>query len=494
MAITDPQFAAWLLQSGVAHCVLFEVDVYSGGSVVTRYLSTHGFVSAPADSPAGIAYDEILLDVPHYKCAMSEQLQGFSSPAVGEIIIDNSNGVRDSWLLDAWDGRAFRLYLGDPNWPKSDYRLMVAGVVDDIFSPSSRTLGLRTKDRQYLLTKNVCTNLVAGSTVNKDQRLPICYGEVFNIEPVLIDATTFTYAVHDGQINSVVAVYENGAAKTFTPNLAAGTFALSSAAQGQITADVQGSKTGGTYINKTADIVQRMLTERTLIPIGQIDSTSIANFNTVVAGSVGVYVKDSSTTVLQALDMLIIGAGGFYSFDQSGLFYLDQFKAPAGSPVVALLAEDIAQNNSQDTIAILKRWLPSKTVRLAYKKQWLAQNSGLAASVADARRAELLQGYSIAKATNSVPQYLLADEPPVEATLFVNLTDASTEAARRAALFSTVRLLAKITCFLGPARVKLGDVVSLDVGRYGLTGGAVARVVGINESLTDTRVELTLFL
>lgn len=490
MAISDSAFAAWLIQSGVNRCVLFEVDVWSGGGVVTRYMSTHGFVSAPTDSPASTAYDEILLDVPNYSSTLNEQLSGFSSPAVGEIVIDNSNGVRDSWLDDAWDGRTYRLYLGDPSWIKSDYRLMVSGVVDDISAKSIRTLSLRTKDKQHLLSRSVCTSYVTGSTANKDQRMPVCYGECYNIQPVLINSATFTYAVHDGAVNSIVAVYEDGAAKGFTANNGAGTFTLSSAAAGRITCDVQGSKTSGTYVSTTADIVKRILTERTSITAGNIDSTSISNFNTAVPGAVGFYAQDSTTTVMQALDFLIVGAGAFYSFDRAGNFYLSQFKAPSGSPVISIGTDDAPVNQ----LEIISRWLPSKTVRLSYKKMWTLQADGLASSVADARRAELAQGYSIVKVTNSVSQFLLADEPPVESTAFVSQTDASTEATRRAGIYNQIRKIIKLTCFLRPAQIKLGDVVSLDLGRYGLTGAALALCVGIDESYTDRRITLTLFI
>lgn len=490
MAISEAQFNAWLLRGGVDYCVLVEVDVWTGGGVVTRYMSTHGFVSYPSDSPANTAYPEILMQVPHYVSVLGEQLRGLSSPAAGELIIDNSNGSRDSWLLDAWDGRPFRLYLGDPSWPKADFRLLVAGVIADIYSPSIRTLGLRTRDKQHLLSKTVCTTLAGGTTANKDARIPVCYGECYNIEPLLIDAATRTYAVHDGQVEAIAAVYEDGATKAFTANLANGTFTLTAAAAGRITADVKGSKSGGIYFNKTADIASRILQERAGLTGADIDSTSVTAMNAAVAGAVGIFIKDGNTTVMQALDMLVIGAGGFYSFDRAGLFYLDQFKAPSGAPVLTLLGEGVAQ----DGLTIVNRWLPSKTVRVAYKKQWTIQADGLAASVADARRAELAQPYLIAKATNSIPQHLLAEEPAVESTVFVNASDASAEATRRAALFSVIRVLAKATCFLGPARLKLGDVIATDIGRFGFTGGALARVVGINESATDKRVELTLFL
>lgn len=489
MAITDDQFNAWLIRDNVARCVLVEVEAYSGGSVVTRYMSTHGFVSTGTDTPLNTPFDDILLAVPRYVSLIGEQLRGFSSPSTGEIVVDNSSGVRDAWLLDAWDGRPFRLYLGDPGWPKSDFRLMVAGTVADIQARDYRTLTLRTRDRQHLLTLPVCTTLVGGTDATKEARRPVCYGECFNVEPVLIDSTARRYAVHDGQIDAVVAVYEDGAAKAFTADLPTGTFTLTTAAAGRITADVRGSKTAGTYVNKTGDILQRILTERTAITVSDIDTTSVTQLNTDVPGVVGLYVTGDETT-MQALDMLVTGCGAFYSFDRSGKFYVQQFKAPTGSPVLTILGDDVEDVG----VAVVNRWLPSKSVRLGYKRQWTQQSDGLAASVSDARRAELAQPYLITKATNSVPQHLLSEDPPVEASLFISSVDASSEATRRATLYGTIRRLIQVTCFLGPSRVKLGDVVALDLTRYGLTGGVLARVMGIDEAPTEKRVTLTVFL
>lgn len=490
MSISDAQFNAWLVRDNVDRCVLIEVDVYTGGSATTRYMSTHGFVSTPSDTPANTAYDDILLRVPRYTSTISEQLKGYSSPAVGEIVVDNSGGARDAWLLDAWDGRAFRLFLGDPSWPKSDYRQLVSGTIADILAPDTLTLSLRTRDRQYLLTRPVLTTLIGGTDTTKDNNRPVTYGECYNVEPVLIDSATKKYAVHDGQIEAITQVYENGVAVAHTPDLTTGTFVLTTAAAGRITADVKGSKTGGVYVNKTADIIQRILTERTALVSGDIDAASITALNTAVPGKVGIYVRDNSTTTMQALDTLVTGCGAFYSFDRAGKFYVAQFTAPSGTPVVSVLDDDAIEAG----VAILSRWIPSKSVRLGYKRQWTTQADGLAAGVNDARRAELALPYKVSKAVNTVPQHLLAEEPEVEASVFIDTADADAESARRATLYSVIRRLVQITCFLGPSRVKLGDVVALDLGRFGLTGGVLARVMGIDEAPTEKRIVLTVFI
>lgn len=486
--ITDDEFARWLIRDNAERCVLVEAEAYHGAGVVTRYMSTHGFVSYPTDTPANTPYDEILLDVPRYSNVMAEQLRGFSRPAEGQIVVDNSSGVYDSWLLDAWDGRPFRLYLGDPSWAKSDYRLMVDGVIADIVATDAKTLTLRTRDKQHLLQVPINTTLMGGTEATADQKVPVCYGECFNIEPMLYDSATRAYRVHDGPIQAVVAVYEDGAAKAFTPDLANGGFTLTAAAAGKITADVKGSKTSGVYVDKTADIIKRILIERTTLTTGDIDAASFTALNTDVPGAVGIYATGDD--VIKAIDQLALGCGAFYSFNRAGKLYVAQLKEPAAPAVVDLFLDDVAQAG----VAVVSRWLPSKSVRVGYRRQWLAQSAGLSASVADARRAELAQGYKVAIATNSVPQHLLADDPEVEMSLFVNSTDADAEAARRADLYSQVRILLRAQFFLGPAQIELGDVIAPDFGgRFGMDGTKYARVVGINEALTSSRIELTLF-
>ena len=102
--------------------------------------------------------------------------------------------------------------------------------------------------------------------------------------------------------------------------------------------------------------------------------------------------------------------------------------------------------------------------------------------------------YLIAKATNSLTGFLLAVDGDVEGTTLVGSSDAATEASRRATLWGSLRRVFRITTFLAAQQVKIGDVVGLDLSRYGLTGPALARVVGTREALTGGSLELEVFL
>lgn len=491
MAISDAQFSAWLKASSKERTVLVEAKAWSGGAEVTRYFSNRGFTSTPTDTPANTAYPDILMSVPSIRSVMAEVFTGKSVVGFGDVVIDNSSGSRDSWLLDAWDGRDVRLYLGDASWPKSDYRLVFFGTIEDISASGNRQLILRVRDRQHLLEVPMQTARIGGSGPAKDERVPCAYGEVKNIPPKLIDPATRKYQWHDGQVQSVDAVYDNGVAiATYTADLTAGTITLTAAATGTITLDGKGSKTGGIYVNKIADIAQRIITERTQILSADIDAASVTQLNTDAPGVAGVYIQDDSATVLSTLDFVLGAAGAYYIIDRLGKVTLGLFKAPAGSPVVSLTDDDFAVGG----LSLLKRVVPVKSVRVGYARFYSTSDYGAAAGLTEAQRQRFAMEYLVSFASTGVTSFLLALDGDIVGTPYALAADANTESARRATLWGTLRRVFRIQGFLAAQQVKLGDTISLDFSRYGLSGGVLVRVVGMVESVTSDAIELEVFL
>lgn len=484
--ITDAEFRAWLLADDKRRCVLAEVEAHSGGAVVTRYLSNLGYTSGPADTPANTPYDEILLSVPSITSRMSDALQGYSQLAFGDLNISNVGGELDGWLLDAWDGRPVRLYLGDPAWPRADFRLVFFGAIEDIQASGNSKLTLKLRDRQSLLAVPMLTTLVGGTGPARDRRRPACYGRCRHVEPVLVDAATRTYAVHDGPIQAVDQVYEAGVPVAFTVNPAAGEFSLSAPIAGQLTADVRGSKTGGVYVDTTADIAQRIVLERT--GLADIDAATVAQLNSDQPGEVGLYVSGDAITVIGALDTLMTGAGAFYTVNRAGQLAMGQFNAPAGTPVLTLQDEDLAYGQT----ALLRRILPLRSVRVGYARNFTPVYAP-AASLTEAQRQRLTDEFQVAKATNTVSGHLMAVDGDLARSCFADEADAAAEATRRATLWGQLRRIFKLPGFLAAQQLQLGDVIALELGRYGL-GGVLATVVGLRESLTGGRVELEVFL
>jgi hypothetical protein len=140
MSISDAQYSAWLRDPTAIRCLLFEVGVYSGGSEITRYLSTTGYTTGAADTPASTTY--LGIGTGGLTITESVSLTGQASLSIGDIKVANQAGERDSWLADVWTNRPIAAFLGDVRWPRADFRPVFSGVVADIGSEDRGTLNL----------------------------------------------------------------------------------------------------------------------------------------------------------------------------------------------------------------------------------------------------------------------------------------------------------------------------------------------------------------
>lgn len=489
MTVSNAQYTAWLAADNKERVALVEVQAYSGGAVVTRYLSNRGFASAPTDIPANTAYEDILADVPRIRSSMAEVFRGRSLVSFGEVVVDNSSGARDSWVSDAWDGRPVYIYLGDPSWPKSDFRLVFFGTVEDIQAGGNGSLTLRIRDRQKLFDIPFQTNRVGGTGSSKDQLLPACYGSVLSVEPILIDSATRKYAVHNGSVSAVSAVYVAGVAQApanFTVTAAAGTFVMNVAVTGRVTCDVQGDN-AATYITKVADIAQRIITTRTTV--ATVAAASVTQLAADFPGVAGIYVSDDGATVLNVLDSLLAESGCYFYINRAGDAVVGLFKAPSGASVITLIDDDIRLSS----LELIRRINPLKSVRVGYARFQSTSDAG-ASALTEAQRQRLRQEYLVAYAATGAVGFLLALDGEIDGTPLLSSADAATEATRRATLWGALRKVFRFESFLAAQQVNLGDVVALNFSRYGLTGGVLATVVGLDESVTDGRITMEVFV
>lgn len=485
--ITDTEFNAWLIRDNVRRVVLVEAQAHDGSGVVTRYFSNTPYASFPTDTPANQPYDDLLKDVPRFSNVMAEAFEGNSRPAIGEMVVDNSNGERDDWLLDSWAGYPVKLYLGDPSWIRDDYRLILDGITADIQAKNKDSITFKIRDKQDLLNKQVQPTLyTTGSAIGKPK--PLCYGEVFQITPVLVDSATHKYQIHDGVIQQIVAVYIDGVSTAFTNDLSNGGFTMASAITGQITVDAKGAKPSGTYIVKVADIVLDIATRAGLVS-GDIDSASLTAMNTTCPQTIGLYIPDRQN-IMSVFDVLLKSVGGFYGFGRDGKLKLGRLNAPVGTATLSLTADDI-EANGLDVKTISP---PIKTVRLGYKRYYSPMTAGVASGVTEAVRADLMQEYRAVTASNSVPEWPLAAEPDLIPTALALSAEAQTECTRRATLYSVPRRILKIRSFTASQQIELGQEIKITWPRYGLDSGEYAIVVGINESPTSFKVDLEVWL
>lgn len=186
MSISDADFLAWLARDGQPRAYLVEAGYgYLDGSTLveaTRYMSLRGYISHALDTPAQTAYPDILTGIPTIQYSLD-------SRSVGEIEIANDGGVRDPWLRDFWDGRSLLLLVGDPSWPRADFRVLLSGTLAGIHGAGVDRLVLSLRDSAALLDVPVQPNLIA-SGPSKDRPIPLALGFCANVEPVWVPPAT----------------------------------------------------------------------------------------------------------------------------------------------------------------------------------------------------------------------------------------------------------------------------------------------------------------
>jgi hypothetical protein len=261
---------------------------------------------------------------------------------------------------------------------------------------------------------------------------------------------------------------------------------------GALTCDVQGSATGGVYVATTGEIFQRVLTERAGLTTADIDTAAVAALVTDAPGDVGLYLT-GDTTILEALDTLLTGAGGFYTVGRDGRFSAALFKAPG----VSLLQEVTLDDDDLDLggMELSRRILPYTKVRLGYDRNF-SPNANVSANVTDENdRARLKDEFRVTSAaTSGAANFLLAKESDLMPTQYVWPYHGNAEAVRRATLFGQLRFVWVIQTTLVGTRLALGGLVGLALGRVMSGATVLARVVGLRESIMSDKVEVEVWL
>jgi len=449
----------------------------------------HGstFVSEPADTPANQFYDDIVLSIPEYRSSMA------SSMPAGVVLISNEAAARDSWFDDAWDGRDITIYLGDPSWPKSDFRISLTGIIDDIDAPRISEIQFHIRDKKKLLDAPTQTTLLTTGP-RKGQPSPLCYGTVFNICLIQIDPVAHIYKVHDGPISAVNAVRDDGAALGapggYTADLPNGTITLSSSPVGRLTADVDGANPGGSFLVNAAEIIEDLVT-REVLTSGDLDSASFSDFETTAPQTLGLFIEDQQTLV-RTVDSILESVGGWWSFNRDGKIILGQLDEASGVEDLTLDADDILQSG----LTMTDRQNVVKTVRVGYARNWAVQTDNLAHSISETLKGILGQEYSVVSSTDGSVStaHPAATEPDMKGTFIVSESDAQDESDRLLALHDTPRHTYSINAMLGPSQVEIGDIIELTHPRFGFDSGVDAVVVSISEQSTLNQITLGLWV
>lgn len=185
MGKTVEQIKTWLDSPNNRKCILADVGYYSS-TEKTMYLSTLAYYDGD------IEYLPIIVGGVSFAESLSSDLT--ISINYGTIELENTGGAYDSFLQHIWKRRNINIYIGDPSWPKSDFTLIFSGLVENLISSGESSLQLTLVDKleklNEAITVKTSKNLTGNYTIKNSQEeklLPVLFGEVFNLSPMLVD-------------------------------------------------------------------------------------------------------------------------------------------------------------------------------------------------------------------------------------------------------------------------------------------------------------------
>lgn len=476
-------FTDWLQDTTAIRCILVEAVANVSGSDVTRYLSTKPYI----DEVSARIYDPV---VSAKSIQIVERMSIDSSPSMnfGDVEIVNVDGSLDSWLTDIWVNKAITVLVGDVRWLRADFVTIFSGTTEDVDSRSAQTLNLKVRDKLQRLNTPITETKLGGTSVNKNELIPLCFGECFNVSPLLSNPATLEYQVHNGAIESVIEVRDNGVPVSATKTLTTGKFTLSAQPFGKVTASVQGIKDGATWINTVSKLIQKIVTTyggANKFISGDLDNTQLSAFDTANPQPVGMYVQGRDNT-LNVCNQLASSIGSQLVMSRLGLLQLLKVDLPAPGTPFQIGVDDIVQ----DSISISSKVPVQAAFKINYDKNWTTQPGLQTGIPADHKKMfELEYLSSTAQDSTVKTNYSLDSEPVAVNTMLLNDTDANAEATRLLNLYKTPRFIITFTGTPRLVELILGQAVTLSYPRFGLNSGKAGQVIGLSINWEDLTVK-----
>jgi hypothetical protein len=487
--MTNAQYIAWLNDPTAIRVVLVEAVANVNGVDKTFYLSTLPFVSQASDTPASQPYQAVLIG-DDLQTTEQLSLDGNATMNVGDVGIANDDGAFDAWLTYVWTNRPIQMLLGDVRWARSDFVPVFTGVTADIGSKSRQALGLKIRDKLERLNAAITEHLLGGTGPNQGSTVPLVFGEVVNMTPLLIDSTTLQYQVHDGQINGLIEVRDNGVPiandsigwAAVTLDLVHGTFRLTSPPAGTITVSLQGDKNTAyttPYASTCASIVYRIVTgygyTGNRFTSAEVDMTNFNAFDAAHPQVIGVTVSGSTNTI-SVIQQVTGALQAQLTTSRAGLLQLQQIDFSSLTPTFSITAAHMEEH----TLFPSARELVQGAVLLTFCQN-LTQQAGLQTSLPAEALALMGMPYQSVLAQDAATKtsYRLTMEPTREDTYLVSRTDATNEALRRLAIRKAPRTTYQFDGFATLFQLQLGQAVTLTHPRFNLAAGITGLVVSM---------------
>lgn len=474
-------FSAWLLDPKAVRCVLVEAVSNVGGSNVTRYLSSKNYV----DGVASRIYEPIV-SAKSIQLIERMSVDGTPSMSFGDVELVNLDGSIDSWLRDIWVNKSITILIGDVRWLRADFTTIFSGTIEDIDSRSAETLNIKVRDKLQRLNTPITEQRLGGVSANKNELIPLCFGECFNVTPLLSNPATLEYRVHYGSIGAssiegAIEVRDNGVPVGFNyvESLVKTRFTLIAQPFGQVTTSVQGVKNSSTWINTTSKIIQKIVTEYggvNKFVTGDLDTTQLTTFDTANPQPVGLYVESRENT-LSVCNQLAASVGAQLVMSRLGKLQLLKVELPPSGTPFEIDENDIIQN----TINVTNKFPVKAAFKVNYVKNWTVQ-TGLLTGIPEEHKKIYASEYASVTVEDVAvkSEYALDTEPEAVDTLLLKESDAIDEATRLLNIFKNPVVILTFTATARLVELTLGQSVTVAYPRFGLESGVTGQVVGLS--------------
>lgn len=475
----------------------------SGANSTTYYLSNGAYTSTSTDTPANTSYIPIIQGGVSFSESFS--LDGSLSTGIGDIELYNTDGMFDSGFQLIWVKKSISIYLGDPNWPRSEFKLLFKGYIKDIASRDRNSFNIIIEDTLGKLNTTLSEVTYINPFKNDAiELIPVCFGECFNVTPLLVDLSAQQgpkFTVHTSAIEDIIEVRDNGLpVASITKELSTGSFYLNQSSYGQVTCSVQGSKPNGTYTNKIGETIKNIIKNfgpsNSRLTDSDIDTTNFTAFDNsfAVARPIGYY-SNQKENVLEVCNKLAssvnarltTSVGPQDNDNLVGLVKLVKLQLD-NSPQYEITASDI----EEFSISVSEKVPVRGATNIAYCKNWTVQTSGLAEGLPPSNvplfNSEWL--YSSTEDNTVVNNYSLTKQTDQEDTLLISKTGASAESDARNALWTTPRFIYTMTAYAHMLFVQVGDSVTLTNRRFDLANGKTGMVISVNRDWISGRIEI----
>lgn len=467
-------FTEW--EESYERCLLFEIEWLDNANTVnTEYVSNIGYTSFPGDNPENQNYPDLVVSMPSLSMRIDEMTQ------ISELVIYNKPevlggiGPYDLWHQKAVIYQEIRCYIGKRQWARSRFKQFFHGVITAIRYDKDSNMVLSIADRSALLDKRTKTQAV--------------YGRVFNCEPYYVGPGDPIYYLDQttNSIDAVTDVRDNGVSLGGSPPgyiLSDGNrkLTLESSPAGRVTFDAD------KYASPTAiNVIGEIMDSAGFDSLVDMDLSAMLDTNYII----GYYVEhDQEVSYLDILRQAANSAGGYCHFSYEGILTFYNLDLTA-EPIVSMTIDDVIDGE----LEITEVRDPAATFKLGYKKNWSVQDAdALSGLVTDADRQLYSAEWSYYTIDNGLSDVVYPNsEDVIVETLLQDSVEAETETGRRAEIRSirnyTIRFMTKgLTTFL-----KLGDNITIDYPRYGLSGGKVAAIIGLDFKPDVFKTEITLW-